>query len=138
MSTFALELTGATQHERIEGVRSFVGEDASGSFGIQAGHVRFMTALTLGLARFRSDSANWTYLALAGGLLYFKRNTLFIATRRYVTDNDYQRVSAALTQEIVREEDALREIKTSLRRLEEDMLKRIWQLGRHSGEPYGP
>lgn len=138
MKTFALELRAATEHRRIEEVTSFVGEDASGSFGIQAGHARFMTSLLLGLARFRTVTAEWTYLALPGGLLYFNGNTLFVATRRYLMDDDYQRVSAALAREIAKEENALREIKTSLRQMEEDVLKRIWQLGRHTGGPYGP
>ena len=51
MSGFTLHLFAAERHERIEAVMSFVGEDASGSFGILPQHDRFMTALTFGVAR---------------------------------------------------------------------------------------
>ncbi len=56
-------------------MRSFIGEDASGSFGLQAGHARFMTILEFGLARFRTAEADWQYLALPGALLYFAQGT---------------------------------------------------------------
>ena len=51
MNTFVLHLQSATQNERIEKVESFVGRDASGSFGILAGHAPFMTSLVFGMAR---------------------------------------------------------------------------------------
>ncbi|MCZ7653779.1 MAG: hypothetical protein M5R42_05105 [Rhodocyclaceae bacterium] len=48
MTAFDMHLYGATQHEHVERVTSFVGEDASGTFGIQARHGRMMTVLAYG------------------------------------------------------------------------------------------
>ncbi|MFO1431767.1 MAG: F0F1 ATP synthase subunit epsilon [Candidatus Competibacteraceae bacterium] len=128
MRTFELHLQGATQYERIESVTRFIGEDESGSFGIRAGHGRFMTTLSFGLARYQRDGEPWQYLALPGGLLYFLADQLFLSTRRYLCDSDYQRISQRLLQELVQEEEALRDIKHSLKQMEEAMLRRLWHL----------
>ena len=136
MSTFVLHLQDATRSERIADVVSFVGEDASGSFGLLAGHARFMTTLVFGLARFRTEQDAWEFLAVPGALVYFVNNELFLSTRRYVRDTDYERISAVLAQQLVTEEERLHDIRESLQRMEQEMLKRLWQIGR--GEVYGP
>jgi len=130
MTPFVMYLQSATQYERIEGLTMFVGEDASGSFGIMAGHHRMMTTLQFGLARFCTDGSEWQFLALPGGVLYFVNNELFLNTRRYLRDKDGARITQALEQQLRREEAALRELKESLHRLEEEMFKRLWKLGR--------
>lgn len=128
MRTFELHLQGATQYERIDSVTRFIGEDDSGSFGIHAGYGRFMTALSFGLARYQQDGEPWQYLALPGGLLYYLADQLFLSTRRYLRDSDYQRISQRLLQELVQEEEMLRDIKHSLKQMEEAMLRRLWHL----------
>ncbi|MGL6159167.1 F0F1 ATP synthase subunit epsilon [Microbulbifer sp.] len=132
MKTFSLELLSATEQQRIDGVISFVGEDASGSFGILAGHMRTMTALVFGLARFRRGGKGWQYLALPGGLLYFFDNQLQICARRYLIDSDYERISGLLQQQLLAEERDLHAMKESLRRMEESILRRLWEVGRQS------
>ena len=130
MKTFALHVQSATQYEHIEGVTSFVGEDESGSFGIRACHVRMMTALSYGLARYQLQDSSWRYLAIPRGILYFVDNALYISTRRFLHDADYQRISAGLLEQLLKEEDELRVIKESLYRLEQEMFRRLWQMGR--------
>ena len=130
MNQFVLHLQSATQYERIENVTAFVGQDGSGSFEIMAGHERTMTPLLLGLARFRIGDSEWHFLALPGALLYFVNGELFLSTRRYLRDRDYTRVTHALDDQLRTEEATLREVKDSLRRLEEEMFKRLWNLGR--------
>lgn len=130
MSHFVLHLQSATQYERIEPVTAFVGYDASGSFGIMAGHHRMMTSLFFGLARFRTGGGEWQFLALPGALLYFVNNELFLNTRRYLRDQDCTRITRALDDQLRTEEATLRQVKESLRRLEEEMFKRLWSLGR--------
>lgn len=130
MKTFVLHLQDAGQYERIEDAVNFVGEDASGSFGILAGHERMMTSLVFGLARYRTAAGHWEFLAMPGGLLYFTENQLYISTRRYLRDADYQRISLALDQQIQAEEEGLDKIRESLHRLEEEMFKRLWRLRR--------
>ena len=133
MNTFLLHLQSATQYERIENVLSFVGEDDSGSFGILPGHARMMTLLVFGLARFRVTDQDWEYLAFPGALAYFVDDQLYLNTRRYLRGKDYERLSAALRKELLAEEEALREMKQSMRRLEEEMFKRLWKM-KQSGE----
>lgn len=134
MNTFTLELLAATEQQRIDGVVSFVGEDASGSFGLMAGHERSLTVLLFGLARFRRVDNGWQYLALPGGLLYFVDNHLQICTRHYLIDSDYERISMTLQQQLLAEERELHKIKEGLRRMEESVLRRLWELGRSGGE----
>ena len=133
MKKFTLILQDATHTQRIEQVTSFVGEDATGSFGILAGHARMMTSLVFGLARFRTGENAWQYLALPGAVLYFNANELSLSTRRYLVDDDYERISTALHEQLLAEENELRELKKSLHHMEEEVLKRLWEIGHESG-----
>jgi F-type H+-transporting ATPase subunit epsilon len=130
MKPFILHLQDATHDERFDSVASFVGQDTSGLFGILADHARTMTMLVFGLSRFRMMDGTWQFVALPGGLLYFVDNELSIVTRRYLRDQDYDRISLALDQQLVAEEAALHTVKESLHRLEEEMFKRLWKIGR--------
>jgi F-type H+-transporting ATPase subunit epsilon len=130
VKTFTLRLQDATRSEQISDVVSFVGEDASGSFGVLAGHIRFLTCLVVGLARFRRADGRWKYLALPGAVLYFHDDVLTLSTRHFLVDEDYSRISEALQQQLMAEEEKLQSMKESLRRMEENILKRLWQMGR--------
>lgn len=130
MNTFTMRIQDATRIEEIRDVVSFVGEDASGSFGVLAAHARFMTSLVTGLARFRVREDAWRYLAVPGALLYFRDNLLILSTRRYLLDDDYTRISQALQQQLLAEEEKLRSMKESLHYMEEQVFKRLWEIDR--------
>lgn len=130
MTGFTLLLQSAGQYERIDGVTSFVGEDDSGSFGILPGHARMITVLAYGLARFRVAQDPWTYLALPGGVLYFVHNQLQISTRRYFKDSDYGRISGALLDRLLGEEEEIHATRASLSRLEQEMFRRLRDMAR--------
>ena len=130
MNRFTLALQDAAHTKRINDVTSFVGEDA---FGILAGHVRMMTSLVFGLARFRIDRNPWQYLALPGAVLYFRDNELSISTRHYLIDGDYERISSILQEQFVAEETELHAMKMSLHQMEEQLLKRLWETTRQGG-----
>ena len=130
MNQFALNLFDATHEQRIKGVTSFIGEDASGSFGILPNHARFMTTLVFGLARFRLETEDWQYLALPGALVYFTNNELTISTRHFLLNTDLQRISILLEQQLIDEEENLRATRESLHRMEQAMLKRMLMLKR--------
>ncbi len=130
MKSFVLHLQDATQYERVEHVTSFVAEDDSGRFGLLAGHENMMTSLVFGLARYRVHDQAWQYLAVPGALVYFLNNELYLSTRRYLRDDDYERISTALREQLHAEEQALHTIRASLHQMEEEMLKRLWQLSR--------
>lgn len=130
MKSFTLSLQDATHAEKYEGITSFVGEDTSGSFGILPNHDRMMTSLVMGLARFRIDDQDWQYIATPGALLYFNNDTLTLSCRHFFIDTDYMRISTALEEQLVEEEIQLQTQKQSLRHMEEEVLKRLWEVGR--------
>ena len=133
MNPFVLNLFDAGHEQRIVGVTSFVGEDATGCFGIQANHARFMTTLVFGLARFRLDTDDWQYLALPGAVAYFNNNELTISTRHFLIDTDLERISNLLEQQLIAEEENPHATRESLHRMEQAMLKRMLTLNRKTG-----
>ena len=128
MKTFVIHLQSATLYEKVENAVSFVGEDESGSFGIMAGHARAMTTLVFGLAKFRTGTSGWEYVALPGGLLYFRDNQLYVNTRKYFRSPEYLTMRDSLRRELQEEESGLSEMKENLRRLEREMFRRLWSL----------
>jgi len=130
MNGFLVSLHSATQSERLEQVASFVGEDASGSFGLMRGHARFVTSLVFGMARVRYLDGRREYLALPEAVAYFEGDVLTLSSRRYLRDADYSRISRRLRDELLQEETQLVEIKHSLEQMERAMLVRLWRLGR--------
>jgi len=130
MKSFILLLQDAAHTKQYEGITSFVGEDASGSFGILPDHARIMTSLVMGLARFRIVDEDWQYIATPGALLYFQDNQLVLCCRHFLIDSDYTRISIALEEQLLEEESQLHNQKQSLRRMEEEVLKRLWEIGR--------
>jgi F-type H+-transporting ATPase subunit epsilon len=130
MNVFALHVLSATQCETIKNVTSFVGEDESGRFGILAGHARMITALSYGLARYQLPNGSLCYHAFTGGILYFKNNCLHISTRHFLHDSNYEHISSGLVEKLLKEEQDLRVIKDSLCQLEQEMFRRLWQMGR--------
>lgn len=133
MNQFTLNLFDAVHEQRISGVTSFVGEDASGCFGIQAHHARFMTTLVFGLARFRLAAEDWQYLALPGAVVYFNNNELTISTRHFLIDTDLERIGTLLEQQLIAEEEDLHATRESLHKMEQAMLKRMLALKRKTG-----
>ena len=132
MKFMTLCLFQSTGSGRFDNVTSFVGEDASGSFGILPGHVWMMTALVTGLARFRVGDDEWHYLALPGGIIEGGGDRLTLCTRRCLHDTDVRRMGTLLTEVLQSEEEALGSIRKSLHRLEEEILRRLRDIERGS------
>lgn len=130
MKSFTLLLQDTIHVDKFEGITSFVGEDASGSFGILPGHVRMMTSLVIGLSRFRTHDQDWQYIATPGALLYFKNNTLTLSCRHFIIDTNYMIISNKLEEQLLEEEIQLQTQKQSLRHMGEEVLKRLWEVGR--------
>lgn len=128
MNTFRVELLATEAGETIDDVASFVGEDASGSFGLMANHERFMTVLGFGLARLRLADGRRRYVGLPGGLLYFVDNELRLSTRHYLAGDDAAAIAAALAQQMLAEQKLLAQALHKLHRLETEMLQRLVHL----------
>lgn len=133
LKTFTLHLQQSTVVESVPRVTAFIGEDASGSFGLWPSHERFATVLSFGLARFRVAQRTWEYLAVPGGVLYCRGGELWLCARRLIRHGDYEEVARELREQMIAEERELHDFKQSLRRLEREMLKRLWQIGREGG-----
>ena len=130
MTAISLNLNSAVRSERVENVVSFVGTDASGSFGIWPGRARLMTILDYGLARFCQEDGTWFYLACPGAVLNFADNELTVSTRRYLCDANYERISSLLAGQLAEEEAALKSVKDNLQKLEHELFQRLRTLDR--------
>ena len=133
MKTFRLHLMSATRSEWIPDVVRFTGRDGSGSFGILANASRRMTVLVFGLAHVQDAAGKIEYVALPGGVLYFVNNELRIATTKFVRSPQLEEISAGLESQIRQEEEGLRDIKQSLHRLDEEIMRRLYELKRAPG-----
>lgn len=130
MKTFVLELQSCSRSEEIVDVISFVGEDASGSFGIMAGHDWMMTSLQFGLSWFRHNNGEIEYLAMPGGLLHFINNRLLINTRSYLRSFNYQEIAASLDQKLNEENQNISELKNILHNLDKGILEHLLEMKR--------
>lgn len=130
MRSFSLELQSpALGTEHFDELVSFIGRDASGSFSIWPGAEKRITVLDFGLASFRTSKGITEYLALAEALLYFRENRLFLVTEHYVHDQDLEKITAVLRQKSAAAERSSNETRRSLRRLDEEIIKRLGRLG---------
>lgn len=131
--TLTLLIQDATHSETYRGITSFVGEDSSGSFGLLPGHARMMTSLVMGLSRFKVGTQKWQYIAATRALLYFDQNRLVLSARHFIIDSDYVRISTLLEEQLLEEERLLSQQNQSLRRMEEGVLKGLWDMSRTGG-----
>jgi F-type H+-transporting ATPase subunit epsilon len=132
MSSFRVRLQSPTRAETIDGVVSFTGKDKSGSFGILPYAYWRTTALSYGMGTVRKADGTTEYLALPGGILYFKSNELKIATRSFIRSSKAEEITEALANQIRKNEESIRGIKQSIHRLDDELLKRLTSIGTRS------
>jgi F-type H+-transporting ATPase subunit epsilon len=125
MNGFSLTLFGTARTQRIDGVQAFVGLDASGLFGLRAGHESFMTVLAHGLHRYQRADGSWVYLALPGGLARFTDNRLRISCQRFLEHDDYRGLVDRLDAELRKESAQLAATRASVHNLERELLQRL-------------
>jgi F-type H+-transporting ATPase subunit epsilon len=128
MSIFTLHLQSGIKYEEIADVISFTATDKSGSFGLEANHARMMTCLIYGLAKFQTKNDKVEYLAMPGAVIYFKDNHLYVNTSRYLRGNNYEVISEQLNNELANEEKISKNVKETLKHLDENLLRRLWQM----------
>ena len=88
------------------------------------------TVLAFGLARYRTADDRWHFLAVPRALLYCVANHVYLSARRYIRDDEYDRISQSLEDQLIAEETELHSLKESVQRLEEEMFRRLWRMGR--------
>ena len=130
MSALVLHLESALRYERIEDIASFVGEDASGSFGLLPGHAPMATVLESGLARFRTATGPWQYVAAPGAVLRLAADGLHYTAHRYLRGDNPDALREALRAAHAAQAQETHEIGRSVHRLEQEMMRRLWLLSR--------
>ncbi len=128
MSAFTMIVRDSQHEVRFDDIESFVGRDASGSFGIEAHAETLLAVLVFGLARFRTTDGEWHYLALPGALCHFADNRLTLTATQFLHSRDVERMTAALEQELRISETNIRSTKVAIRRMEQTLMRKIWEM----------
>ncbi|MGB9151649.1 MAG: F0F1 ATP synthase subunit epsilon [Alphaproteobacteria bacterium] len=128
MKDFSLTLLDSTQTQKFEGVTQCVAADATGSFGLLAGHENLVAVLRYGLLRFCDSAGKWRYAALPGGILRFAGNTLSIVTSRYFAGDEREKLVTQLAEEMARENSDIRNARATLAQIEQTLIRRLGEL----------
>jgi F-type H+-transporting ATPase subunit epsilon len=141
MRTFRLALLDSGGADRFERVRQFIGADASGAFGILAGHESMVVVLRYGLIRFLDDSDVWRYAALPGGILRFRDNALSVAAVRYFLGDEPGTLVDHLAREMARDDSELSAARQTLAKIDRSLVRRLAEMDGRGGillEEFGP
>jgi F-type H+-transporting ATPase subunit epsilon len=133
MKTFATELLDGHGADRFTAVRQFVAADASGSFGLLAGHEPMVAVLRYGLARLEDADGQWHYVALPGGVLRFAGNRLTLATVHYFLGMERDRLVEQLASEMSRADSDIALARATLTEIEHSLVRRLTELATHGG-----
>ena len=125
MNSFALLLLDSHGRHEFTAVTQFIGADASGSFGVLAGHARLLAVLSYGLARFRDVAGVWHYLALPGGVLRFCDNRLTVTTVRYFLGDESEAICQQLADEMAQIDSEIHAAQATLSEIEHSLLRRL-------------
>jgi F-type H+-transporting ATPase subunit epsilon len=131
MRTFAVTLLDGHGAESFGSVARFIAADASGSFGLLAGHARIVSVLRYGLARFIDSAGNWHYLALPGGVLRFADGRLQLSTVRYFLGGDRSKIVEQLASAMARADSDVRTARATLDEIEHSLMRRLIELTGH-------
>ena len=126
-STFDIKILTPLEKLKIKNVTIFRGEDKSGSFGILANHIEFLTILTQSIAIIKKDNFE-EYIAFNKGVLIFKENLLTITTRDFAKSKDLKMLKNIIEEKFkkIEKEEAL--FRQNITRLEKEFIKRMIEL----------
>jgi len=135
MRAFTLSLLDGHRAIDIDDATSLVAADASGAFGVQAGHGELLTVLEPGLFRYRTLQApDWHFGACLGGMLRCEtrqaRTAVSIVSGRFLLGPEPAALQAQLDG-LLAQESRLR-ISTRESRLQMDLVlyKRMQELAK--------
>ncbi|MGE0311723.1 MAG: F0F1 ATP synthase subunit epsilon [Lautropia sp.] len=110
------------------GVTALRAEDASGSFGILAGHADFLTSLAISVVQWTDRSGRRRHCAVRRGVLTVSRGSeIAIATREAVTGGDLATLDRQVLKRFRDELDAERRERIESTRLHLDAIRRVMQ-----------
>ncbi|GGJ33298.1 F0F1 ATP synthase subunit epsilon [Neoroseomonas lacus] len=112
-----------------DGVVSLRAEDESGTFGIMAGHVPFLTALTPSVVSWRDENGREKHCAVRGGLLTVRDGQqIAIATRQAFLGDDIARLEDKLRAGIAAAEESERTERVAAAQMQAAAIRRIMGL----------
>ena len=128
MNTFNCSIHCPSYSLKIDDVISFVGSDASGSFGIMAHRLPLVTILTFGIATLKKIDKSIEYLGLSGGVLSFKDNTLTIISLFAIKSRKLDKLANTLNDAVKGDEERSKKIRGYIQKLDEEIMKRIKEM----------
>jgi len=107
-------------------VASFRAADASGDFGIMAGHVDLLAVLETSVVRWRGAEAPWHFCALRGGVLTVENgDTIRIACRTAIVGDDLSKLEQQVHKYRETETDSARRARVAQTRLHAQAIRQI-------------
>ena len=122
--TVTTPLAIITKAENVAHVRA---EDDTGAFGILRGHADFLTALAISVVSWRDDRGAEHHVAVRGGMLAVSGgDTITVATREAVADDDLHRLETEVLASLQRRSEEEITARTDAQRLYLAAIRRIY------------
>ena len=125
--------------DRVAHVRA---EDVSGAFGILRGHAEFLTALSVSVVSWRDATGTNHHVAVRGGMLTVRDGeTITIATREAVADDDLTHLQSEVLAGFTRRDEAEHTARLDAQRLYLAAIRQIYHFlrsERPGGAPHLP
>ena len=103
-------------------------EDDTGAFGILRGHADFLTALAISVVSWRDEGGGEHHIALRGGVLAVSGGeTITIATREAVADDDLHRLETEVIADFQRRNEEEVTARTDAQRLYLAAIRQIYR-----------
>ncbi|MDD2462621.1 MAG: hypothetical protein PHI97_01360 [Desulfobulbus sp.] len=136
MRTFRCRVQDFSHQWESQEALSFIGQDPSGSFGLQAHHETFVTCLRPGLARVHVAEKGWVYIAQPGSVVVFRANVFCLTTSQFILSWERDQLIAHMEEAWQSAHTDVQHTKVSYVQLEQALTKKLWEMNRH-GEAYG-
>lgn len=109
-----------------DGIRALRAEDASGNFGVLAGHADFLTSLAISIVSWKTQDATQHYCAVRRGVLSVRAGQqISIATREAVLGDDLATLDETVLARFRAEIETERTERVNSARLELNAIRQI-------------
>lgn len=110
-------------------VRRIVAEGPDGHFGLLPGHVDFVGELVPGILLYETEAGEERFVAVNSGTLVKCRDEVRVAVRGAVEGDDLGALRRRVEAEFRQHDEAERDARAALARLEASMVRRFRDLG---------